>query len=59
MLVPLVIAPFHNLARVRLILLYRRIREQPHVIVHVKIEQRPRLPARLVHDEIIEGVVLQ
>ena len=59
MLIPLVVTPFHHLACVRLVFLYCRIREQPHVIMHVKVEQRARLPARLVDDEIIEGVVLQ
>ena len=58
MLVALIIAPLNDLARVRFVLLDSRVREQPYVIVHVEIKQRPRLASRLVDDEVIERVVL-
>ena len=58
MLVTLIVAPLDELSRVRLVLLDRGIRQQAHIVVHVEVEERPRLPSRLVHDEVIEGVVL-
>ena len=58
MLIPLVVTPFHHLACVRLVFLHCRIREQPHVIMHVKVEQRAGFATGFVQDEVVERVVL-
>ena len=58
MLVALIPTSFHDFASVRLVLLYCGISQQPDVVVHVEIEKWTRLSPRLVHDEVVESVVL-
>jgi hypothetical protein len=41
MLVASIVAPGDHFARMRLVLLHRRIRKQADVVVYVKVEQRP------------------
>lgn len=41
-----------------LVLLYRCIMNHPDVVVDVKVEERTRLAARLVDNEVVKGVVL-
>ena len=38
-----------------LVLLNGRVALHAYVLVHIKVEQRPALAARLLHNEIIEG----
>lgn len=40
------------------VFLNRRISEQADIVVNVEVEQRSGLAARLVHEEIVERVVL-
>ena len=58
MLVPLVPTTLNNFACVRLVLLDGRISEKAHVVVDVEVEERARLSAGLVDDEIVKCVVL-
>ena len=58
MLVSLIPAPLNYFPGVRLVLFDTGIGKQTNVVVDVKVEQWPRLPAGLIHDEVIEGVVL-
>lgn len=58
MLAPLIPAPLHHFARMRLVFLDSRIRKHPHIVVHVEVEQGSGLAASLVDDEIVERVVL-
>ena len=57
-LVPLIPGPQTDLAGVRLVLLHRGVVHQPHVLVHVKLEERAALAPRLGDDEVVEGVVV-
>jgi hypothetical protein len=57
-LVFLVEPPGEHLARVRLLLLHRRILDLADVVPQVKLEQRAGLAARPGHDELVEGVVV-
>ncbi|KAF3812952.1 hypothetical protein GH733_019294 [Mirounga leonina] len=54
----LIPAPQHHLACVGLILLHSGITEQLHIILNVKIEERPTLPSCLGDNEVIEAVVV-
>lgn len=58
MFVALVPTSLDNLTCMRLILLYCGISEKTNIVVYVEVEQRPRLPTRLVHDEVIKCVVM-
>ena len=58
MLVPPVPGPRHDLARVALVLLLRRVALEPDVVADVKVEQRPALAARPARDELVEGDVV-
>ena len=58
MLVSLIPAPLNYFPGVRLVLFDTGIGKQTNVVVDVKVEQWSRLPAGLIHDEVIEGVVL-
>ena len=57
-LIALVPTTLDDLAGVRLVLFLGGVGEQPYVVVHVEVEQRARLAAGLVHDEVVECVVL-
>ena len=57
-LIALVPTTLDDLAGVRLVLLLRGVGEQPHVVVDVEVEERAGLPAGLVDDEVVKGVVL-
>ena len=59
MLIPLVPATETNLPCMGLVLLYPRIVDNPHILVHVKLKQRSALPPRLRHNEIVERVVMR
>lgn len=56
--VALIPTAFYDLASVRFILLLGRVSEQPHIVVNVKVKQRPRLAARFVDDKVIKRVML-
>jgi hypothetical protein len=56
--VALIPTAFYDLARVRFVLFLRRISEQPHIVVNVKIEQRPRLATSLVDYKVVKCVML-
>jgi hypothetical protein len=56
--VALIPTAFYDLASVRFILLPGRIGEQPDIVVNVKVEQWPRLAARLVDYEVVKRVML-
>jgi hypothetical protein len=58
-LVSLVPVPQTHLPRVRFVLLHARVVDHAHVLVNVEAEQRAALTARLHHDEVVEGVVVQ
>ena len=58
MLVTLVPAPFDDLACVGLVLLHGGVRQKSDVVMHVEVEQRPGFASGLVHEEIVERVVL-
>jgi hypothetical protein len=57
-LVALIPATFYDLPCMGLVFLFSSVSEQPHVVVNVKVEQRPRLAASLVNYKIVERVVL-
>lgn len=59
MLVPLVPTSLDHLTGVGLVLFNRCVGQKAHVVVDVKIEQWARLPAGLVHDEVVERVMLR
>lgn len=42
----------------RFVFLDCRVSEQADIVVNVEVEQRSGLAARLVHDEVVERVVL-
>ena len=44
---------------VRIFLLHAHILHQTHIGAHVEMEQRTRFAARLVDDQIVEGVMLR
>lgn len=48
-----------NFSSVTFVLLPRRIRDQAHVVVDVKVEEWARLAARLVDDKVVERIVLR
>jgi hypothetical protein len=56
--VALIPATFYDLASVRFILLHGRVGEQPHIVMDVKVEQRPRLATRFVDYKVIKCVML-
>jgi hypothetical protein len=58
-LVPLVPAAVHDLARVRLVLLHADVVHHPDVLVHVEVEERTRLAPGLGDDEVVEGDVVR
>jgi hypothetical protein len=58
MLVAVVPRPLDDLSCMTLVLFLGGIGEHAHIVVHVKVEQRAGLAARLVDDKIVEGVVL-
>lgn len=58
MLIALIVASLHHLPSMRLVLLDTCIGQQTDVVVHIKVEEWPRLSSRLVHDKVVEGVVL-
>lgn len=41
-----------------LVLLNAGVCGQPHIVVDVKTEQRPRLAPGFIHDEVVERMVL-
>jgi hypothetical protein len=43
----------------RFVLFLRSIGQQAHIIVHVEIEERPRLAAGFVDNEVVECIVLE
>lgn len=57
-LITIVPAPFDDLARVTFVLLDRGIRQEPNVVMHVKVEQRSRLAACFANDKVIKTVVM-
>ena len=58
-LVSLVPTAQTDLTRVRFVLLDCRVVYDPDVIVHVEVEERPALAARLRHDEVVERVMVR
>jgi hypothetical protein len=58
MLVALIPTTFYDFPRMGLVFLFRSVSEQPHIIVNVKVEQGPRLAARLVNYKVVKCVVL-
>ena len=59
MLEPVVPRPLDDLARVALVLFLARVGQHAHVVVHVKVEERARLAARLIDDKVVECIVLR
>lgn len=59
MLVPLVPTSLDHLPGVGLVLFDGGVSQKTHVVVDVKIEQWAGLPAGLIHDEVVEGVMLR
>mmetsp|Transcript_45250 Transcript_45250/g.117186 ORF Transcript_45250/g.117186 Transcript_45250/m.117186 type:complete len:361 (+) Transcript_45250:71-1153(+) len=57
--VPLIPFPVHDLPRVALVFLDPHIVGDPHVVVHVEVEERTRLASRLVLDKAVEGRVVR
>lgn len=43
----------------RLVLFDVRIVDEPHVLMHIEIEQWPGLPSRFRHDKVVERIVLR
>jgi hypothetical protein len=58
MLIPLIVAPFHNLASMGFIFLLCCVSQQAYVVVNVKVEERSGLPSCFVDDKVIESVML-
>jgi hypothetical protein len=56
--VPLVITTGDDLPSMRFVFLHSGIREHSNIIMHVKIEQRPRFSTGFIHDEVVEGIML-
>lgn len=48
----------HYLDMTYLILLQRDILYQSYILVNVKVEQRTRLAASRINDEVVKGIVL-
>lgn len=59
MLVPLVPTSLDHLPGVGLVLFDSGVSQKTHVVVDVKIEQWARLPAGLIHDEVVERMMLR
>ena len=55
-LIPVVPAPAHDLARVTLVLFNSCITHQTNVIMNIEMEKWARLSSRLGDDQIVEGV---
>ena len=47
------------LARVTFVLLYGGVRDEPHVVVHVEMEERAGFASGLGDDQIVERIVLE
>ena len=47
------------LARVTFVLLYGGVRDEPHVVMDVEMEERARFASGLGDDQIVERVVLE
>lgn len=45
--------------RTYLVPFLRRVVQHPHIIVHVKAEQWSRLSSSLVHNKVVESVMLE
>lgn len=58
MFVALIVTSLHDLARMGLVFLDSSIGQETDIIVYVEVEQWARFPTSLVHDEIVECVVL-
>mmetsp|Transcript_17134 Transcript_17134/g.27011 ORF Transcript_17134/g.27011 Transcript_17134/m.27011 type:complete len:210 (+) Transcript_17134:544-1173(+) len=59
-LVPFIPTALQHFSWVRLVLLDARVDgAQPQVVVHVEVEERPRLPARLRGDQVVEREVVR
>src|ERR1700677_1852201 len=57
-LVALIPTTFYDLPCMGLVFLFCSVSEHSHVIVNVKVEQGPRLAARLVDYKVVKCVVL-
>lgn len=58
MLVPLIITPLDNFARMRLILFFCRICEETYIVMDIKIEERAGFSAGFVNYEVVKGIML-
>lgn len=59
MFISLIITSFYDFPGMAFVFLLRRVRQQAHIVVHVKIKQWPRFSAGFIDYEVVKCVMLK